>query len=164
MSRGAWTNIQASSQRTSITCLLSFQCSASWLWPCRKSISPFVSPVVCCIFFMGKKLNFSVAASTLSPSTNTSTLNLYECTTQIQPFCLHHTLCRRMDCVWISLTVNNKFLNILIVDEFYYATLQHYLDAAYCYGWSSVVCLLVCWSVCHDCKPCKNGWTDHDAI
>jgi len=31
-----------------------------------------------------------------------------------------------------------------------------YIDAAYCYRWSSVVC--------HDCQPCKNGWTNQAAI
>jgi len=29
---------------------------------------------------------------------------------------------------------------------------------------SSVVCLLVCLSVCHDRESCKNGWTGPDAI
>jgi len=24
--------------------------------------------------------------------------------------------------------------------------------------------LLVDWSVCHDRQPCKNGWTDQDAV
>jgi len=37
-----------------------------------------------------------------------------------------------------------------------------YADAAYCYRRSSVVCLSVCLSVCHDREPCKNGWTDRD--
>ena len=35
-----------------------------------------------------------------------------------------------------------------------------YVDAAYCYWQSSVVDL----SVCHDREPCKNGWTDWDAV
>ena len=35
-----------------------------------------------------------------------------------------------------------------------------YVDGACCYGRSSVVCL----SVCHDREPCKNGWTDRDAV
>jgi len=35
-----------------------------------------------------------------------------------------------------------------------------YVDAAYCYRRSSVVCL----SVCHDCEPWENGWTDQDDI
>jgi len=35
-----------------------------------------------------------------------------------------------------------------------------YVDAVYCYRLSSVV-----WrSVCHTSEPCKNGWTDWDAI
>jgi len=35
-----------------------------------------------------------------------------------------------------------------------------YVDADYCYQPSSMVCL----SVCHTSEPCKNGWTDWDAI
>jgi len=35
-----------------------------------------------------------------------------------------------------------------------------YIDATYCYRPSSVVCP----SVCHTSEPCKNGWTDLDAI
>jgi len=35
-----------------------------------------------------------------------------------------------------------------------------YVDAAYCYRPSSVVCE----SVCHTSKPCKNGCTDRDAV
>jgi len=35
-----------------------------------------------------------------------------------------------------------------------------YVDAAYCYQPSSVVCR----SVCHTNEPCKNGCTDRDAI
>ena len=38
MSRGAWSNIQAGSERTSITCLLSLQQSASSAWSCCKCI------------------------------------------------------------------------------------------------------------------------------
>jgi len=38
------------------------------------------------------------------------------------------------------------------------------LDAAYCYRRSSVVCLFVGLSVCHDHEPCKNCWTDGDAV
>ena len=39
-----------------------------------------------------------------------------------------------------------------------------YVDAAYCYRWSSVVCRSVCWSVCHGRESCKNGWNDRDAV
>jgi len=39
-----------------------------------------------------------------------------------------------------------------------------YLDAAYCYRLSSVVCLLVCRSVCYGSDPCKSGWTDRDDV
>jgi len=35
-----------------------------------------------------------------------------------------------------------------------------YVDAAYCYRPSSVVCL----SVCHTSEPCKNGSTDRDFV
>jgi len=35
-----------------------------------------------------------------------------------------------------------------------------YVDAAYCYRPSSVVCR----SVCHISEPCKNGCTDRDAV
>jgi len=35
-----------------------------------------------------------------------------------------------------------------------------YVDAAYCYRRSSVVSL----SVCHDREPCKNRWTNRDAV
>jgi len=42
-----------------------------------------------------------------------------------------------------------------------------YADAAYCYGPTSVVCRSVGQSVCLSVtlvNPCKNGWTDRDAI
>jgi len=47
-----------------------------------------------------------------------------------------------------------------------------YVDAAYCYRPSRVVCrsvglsvcLSVCRSVCHTSEPCKNGCTDRDAV
>jgi len=36
-----------------------------------------------------------------------------------------------------------------------------YVDAAHCYlQMSSMLCL----SVCHDCEPCKNRYTDLDAV
>jgi len=35
-----------------------------------------------------------------------------------------------------------------------------YLDVAYCYRPSSMVCL----SVCHTSQHCKNGWTDRDPV
>jgi len=35
-----------------------------------------------------------------------------------------------------------------------------YVDAAYCYWPSSVVCR----SVCRTSEPCKNGWTNQDAL
>ena len=39
-----------------------------------------------------------------------------------------------------------------------------YVDAAYSYRPSSVVCLSVCLSVCHTSEPCKNGCTDRAAF
>ena len=39
-----------------------------------------------------------------------------------------------------------------------------YLDVAYCYRPSSVVCRSVCRSVCHTSERCKNGCTDQDAV
>ena len=39
-----------------------------------------------------------------------------------------------------------------------------YVDAAYCYRPSIVVCRSVCLSVCHTSEPCKNGCTDRDAL
>jgi len=41
---------------------------------------------------------------------------------------------------------------------------HYYVDAAYCYRRSSVVCLSVCRSVCGNREPSKNGWTDRDAV
>jgi len=37
-------------------------------------------------------------------------------------------------------------------------------DVACCYRRSSVVCLSVCLSVCHDREPCKSGQTDRNAV
>jgi len=39
-----------------------------------------------------------------------------------------------------------------------------YVDVAYCYRPSRVVCLSVGLSVCHSREPCKNRWTDQDAV
>jgi len=39
-----------------------------------------------------------------------------------------------------------------------------YVDAAYCYRPSSMVCLSVGWSICHSSEPCKDGSTDRDAV
>ena len=39
-----------------------------------------------------------------------------------------------------------------------------YVDAAYCYQPSSVVCRSVGRSICHTSEPCKRGWTDWDAV
>jgi len=39
-----------------------------------------------------------------------------------------------------------------------------YVDAAYSYRPSSVVCRSVCRPVCHTSEPCKNGCTDRAAV
>ena len=39
-----------------------------------------------------------------------------------------------------------------------------YVDAAYCYRRTSVVCRSVCLSVSHCSEPCKNGCTDRDTF
>jgi len=40
-----------------------------------------------------------------------------------------------------------------------------YVDVEYCYRPSRVVCRsVVCRSVCHTSQPCKNGFTDRDAV
>jgi len=62
-------------------------------------------------------------------------------------FCLFH----------VSLNVNVK---LSIIRPHHNTT---YVDAAYCYRPSSVVCRSACRSVCHTSEPCKNGWTDRDA-
>jgi len=42
---------------------------------------------------------------------------------------------------------------------------QHQLAiAAYCYRRSSAVCMCVCLCVGHVREPCKDGWTDRDAV
>jgi len=39
-----------------------------------------------------------------------------------------------------------------------------HVDMACCYRPSSVVCLSVGLSVCHNSEPCKNGWTGQDDV
>jgi len=53
-----------------------------------------------------------------------------------------------------------------IVDNLYFRLHRSttYLDAAYCYRRSSVVCLSVRLSVCHNRGPYMNGWTYRDAV
>jgi len=58
----------------------------------------------------------------------------------------------------LRLTVTNKRELLLLVGRI--AVLRTYVDAAYCYQPSSVVCR----SVCHTSEPCKNGCTDRDVI
>jgi len=68
-----------------------------------------------------------------------------------------------------------KHIRVIECDDWQIIRPHHsttYVDAAYCYRPSSVVCLSVgrlvsrsvCLSVCHSNEPCKNGWTDQDAI
>jgi len=35
-----------------------------------------------------------------------------------------------------------------------------YISMSYCFRWSSLVCLLICWSVYHRREPCKNHSAD----
>jgi len=53
---------------------------------------------------------------------------------------------------------SEKHSCILIIIRPHRSTM--YIDAAYCYRPSSVVCQ----SVCHTSEPCKNGWTNQDAV
>jgi len=39
-----------------------------------------------------------------------------------------------------------------------------YVDAAYCYRSSSMVCLLADLSACHSSEPCKNVQNDQDSV
>jgi len=64
-----------------------------------------------------------------------------------------------------ALSSTDKYANLLKYrDHRTKNTLPHrnskYVDAAYCYRPSSVVCL----SVCHTSEPYKNGRTDRDVI
>ena len=61
-----------------------------------------------------------------------------------------------------SFTVNNtnKSANIIIRPH----RSTTYVDAAYSYRPSSVICRSVCLSVCHTSEPCKNGCTDRAAV
>jgi len=73
--------------------------------------------------------------------------------------------CKPADALVYFLCCFLKFLDWLIFCcTFTLIITQHhstrYVDAAYCYRPSSVICL----SVCHRSKPCKNGWNNRDAI
>jgi len=46
----------------------------------------------------------------------------------------------------------------------HHRTTYMYVNVAYCYRPSSVVCRLVCQSICHSSEPCKNGCTDQDGV
>jgi len=52
--------------------------------------------------------------------------------------------------------MSNSFDHLLLLGHI--AVLRMYM--AYCYRPSSVVCRYVC----HTSEPCKNGWTDRDAV
>jgi len=40
------------------------------------------------------------------------------------------------------------------------AASQYYIHAAYCYRWTTIVCL----SVCHNCKQCTTERTNPDVV
>jgi len=42
------------------------------------------------------------------------------------------------------------------ISSYYSSASQYYTDAAYCYRLSSVVCLSVCWPVCHNRELCEK--------
>jgi len=57
---------------------------------------------------------------------------------------------------WIEICMLVIF-RLVLLDRIAHTT---YVDAVCCYQPSSMVCL----SVCHTTEPCKNGWTDRDAV
>jgi len=60
--------------------------------------------------------------------------------------------------LWAFWRYGNESVIIIIIRPHCSTT---YADAAYCYWPSGVV---VCLSVCYTSEPCKNGWTDRDAV
>ena len=68
--------------------------------------------------------------------------------------------CYNDNCVGYRLIRSTTLVKI----QFFFIIRPHrsttYVDAAYCYRPSSVVCR----SVCHSSESCKNGWTDRDAV
>jgi len=66
-----------------------------------------------------------------------------------------------------GLSIVAEPLVLLTFIRLHRSTTTH-VDVAFCYRWSSVVCLWVVWSVClsacHDSEPCKNGSADRDVI
>ena len=71
---------------------------------------------------------------------------------------------------WVSVTVLDAILIILII--IIYSIKVSLLILLSCIGVLPVLCTNmwpivtdnVAWSVCHDHEPCKNHWTDRDAI
>ena len=65
---------------------------------------------------------------------------------------IHHAVHRNRDCVYFTIIRPHRSTT--------------YVDAVYCHRPSSVVCMSVgrSRSVCHTSEPCKNGWTDRDAV
>jgi len=54
------------------------------------------------------------------------------------------------------------YVSIIITIRLHYSAT--YINAAYCYRPSSVVCLTVGQSVCHSSEPCKTDLTNQDAV
>jgi len=54
------------------------------------------------------------------------------------------------------------YVSIIFIIRLHYSAT--YINAAYCYRPSSVVCVTVGQSVCHTSEPCKNDLTKRDAV
>jgi len=68
--------------------------------------------------------------------------------------CIIHkcSICHRHFIIWRLFLLRHT--NVLIIIRPHYSTA--YVDVAYCH-WPSTV-------VCHTSEPCKNGWTNQDAV
>ena len=68
-----------------------------------------------------------------------------------------------MNCIWGFRSLHYTNVHFIMIRPHRSIT---YVDAAYCYRQSSVVCLSVGHSICQWAllKPFKNGWTDRDAV
>jgi len=67
--------------------------------------------------------------------------------------------------IWHGMTLHYIMLyNIIVIIIIRPHRSTTYVDAAYCYWPSSVVCHSVCLSVCLTSETCKNGCTDRDAV
>jgi len=78
----------------------------------------------------------------------------------LSPVQLHHQNTGGMYCrvLMYILFRQNHLLHVWIIFRPHCRTV--YVDAAYCYIPNSVICR----SVCHSSEPCKNSWTDQDAV